>query len=212
MSLTPLKSAENCFLRSRRLLALANVSPAPVPKFPANDLRRASLVMAVAGLDTYLHARVLRSAARLRKASQFPSAWRAFDIPLIELAKGARATVVARAAGKDSRPWVHLLNALQERILKDPFQSPKQVELAVSLCGKNKIWQKVAPIMASTPEVIKKRLGEIAHRRNQIVHEGDLTRRVRPQKLKWNKMRTAWCQSQTDWLESLVRALDQALA
>jgi hypothetical protein len=207
MALTPLQAAEDCFKRARRLLTL---SAADLPKGTLAakvDLRRLALVMAVAGLDTFLHAMVLKRASKLR-GKQLPGSWTKLDVPISDLAALAQAVVEARQVGRDSRPWVHVSNALHRRILRDGYQSAEGVAYAASLCGAKKVWKSLEQPLALKAEEIMRRLDSIVFRRNRIVHEGDLKRRVRPHKLRRNKLSFRLCVQSIDWLEALVRELD----
>lgn len=207
MAFAPIDAAKSCVRRAKRMLLTVEAS---LPDTRVrNDLRRMALVMAVAGLDAYLHARVLRQSSNWHSSSALPAAWQKLDIPIQELAQMARATVRSRNEGRMSRPWTQVRNALQRRILKMPFQSPDQVAVALSLCGIKKAWQKVASGMGVSAKDCRRRLDGVVLRRNQIVHEGDFARLVRPRSLRLNRVSSRSFSSDVDWLEKLISAIDQ---
>ena len=54
------------------------------------------------------------------------------------------------------------------------FQQPDKVADAIRLFSEVKLWQEVAPKMASTEQAVKDQLRLIVDRRNKIAHEADL--------------------------------------
>lgn len=56
---------------------------------------------------------------------------------------------------------------------KDSYQSPSNVEKALSLIDLNNVWLKVSSDMNMNPTDIKKNLALIVNRRNKISHEAD---------------------------------------
>ena len=155
---------------------------------------------------------VLKKAGFLR-SGQIPRSWMKLDVPMDELATLARSVVRARQSGTQSRPWVQVGNALQRRILRQPFQSSEQVSRAVSFCGRKKVWDLAAQRgLGETPKGVQQELDAIVMRRNQIVHEGDIKRRLKPHKLKFNRVAAATFRKWVQWIENLVDALDSELA
>lgn len=168
-----------------------------------------ALVMGVAALDTYMHAVVRTSLPNSHGA--LPKAIARLDLSFSELAQLADNTVAAQRANRTSRPWVQVKNALHRKLLKVTFQSYDDVGGAMAMAGVKKGWTKVAGQMACTADDIKTRLGRIVHRRNQIVHEGDLRRLVRPRQVEHNDIDGAEVQADLDWLEQLIGAIDAIL-
>lgn len=207
MVLTPKQAADDCMARARELLkhsSLAGMTP-----LLAADLRRVALVMGLASVDTYMHMVVLRQASQKRWT---PSASLSnLKINFGDLATLANGVVIARSAGTKSRPWVAVKNALHRHLLRIPLQSAKAVGDAMAMGGLDKGWTKVSAHLGTKPEDVMSRLDRIHHRRNQIVHEGDLRRLVRPQKVDRNVCSEVDVQADLDWIDSLLDALAKEL-
>ena len=73
-----------------------------------------------------------------------------------------------------------------------------------------KISAEIAPPQAG--QDIQDQLNRIVHRRNQVVHEGDLQRQSRPQQVKREMTDGTAIQADLDWLRTLVSAIDKVLA
>ncbi|WP_198391681.1 HEPN domain-containing protein [Burkholderia ubonensis] len=210
MPFHPITAANACIRRSRRLLTLAQ-HPLPDGQVK-NDLRRSALVMAVTAVDSYMHWLVYRRISEVRKEGDLPKSLAKLDLPFTEMAALADATVRGRKIGKDTRPWVQVKNVMQKRLLKETFQSYEQVAIAFSWAGIEKPWSRVAAKLIIQADDIKSRLNSLVHRRNQIVHEGDIARSSRPQTLKYNAVAHAEVVADVDWIESLIAAIEQVVA
>jgi hypothetical protein len=204
MALTPLEAAESCIRRGRRFIELANqrLKDSKVK----NDLRRMAIVMAAAAVDTLMHARILGSLGAMN-GSDPSKALRRLEVPFGDLIDVADETVRARREGRRSRPRVQAKNILHARLSRESYQSSRRVEEGLGLLGIQKGWTKISGAMKEPAQDIKRRLDQIVHRRNQIVHEGDLRRLVRPRKLSFNKIEKGTISGDLDWVESLVTAL-----
>jgi RiboL-PSP-HEPN len=203
MAFGPYDAAKACIRRSRRLIALSqeDLTDPKVKK----DLRRAAVVMAIAGIDSYMHWLVYHRISKIRVKGDLPKSLAALDLPFTEIAAMAESTVRARAT---IRPWVHVKRAMQKRLFKETFQSYDQVGQALSWSGVEKPWKTVAGEMGETAPSIKSRLDSLVHRRNQIVHEGDILRAVRPRNLKYNDIEHDQVVCDVDWLERLLKAIE----
>ncbi len=210
MPFQPITAANACIRRSRRLLALAN-GKLPDTKVK-NDLRRSALVMVVAAVDSYMHWLVYRRLSEVRKEGDLPKSFAKLDIPFTDIAALADAVITRRQKKKDIRPWVQVKNAMQKRLLRETFQSYEQVGTAFSLAGIEKAWSRVADKFGTQATAIKLRLNHLVHRRNQMVHEGDIMRASRPQKLKYNEVEHAVIVADVDWTEQLIAAIEQVVA
>ena len=58
---------------------------------------------------------------------------------------------------------------------------------------------------------IKKWLNALVHRRNQIVHEGDLKRASRSRRLQFNDVDHTRIEEDVDWVESLIDTIDEVV-
>jgi hypothetical protein len=164
--------------------------------------------MAVAAIDSYMHAIVLRRVSAVRGEGELPKVLRRLDVHFEELAALADASIEARRVKKDARPWVQVKNVLQRRLLQMTFQSCEQVKTALALAGIEKGWTKVAKELQQHPDTIKATLDALVHRRNQIVHEGDVKRASRPRKIRFNEIPSASAKADVDWAESFLAAIE----
>ncbi|WP_369929891.1 HEPN domain-containing protein [Xanthomonas sp. NCPPB 2632] len=209
MPFHPINASTACIRRSRRLLDLAE-HDIPDSKVK-NDLRRSALVMAVTAIDSHMHWLVYRRISDVRREGDLPKALAKLDLPFTEVASLADAIVQGRKIGKDTRPWVKVKNAMQKRLLKETFQSFEQVAGAFSWAGIEKPWSRVAEKLNTSTDDIKSRLNSLVHRRNQIVHEGDIARASRPRSLKYNDINHAMVTDHVTWVESLIGAIEQVV-
>lgn len=212
MPLTPGQAARRCLQRAQYMLdaALKKVvgENAIRPTVTRNDLRRMALVMGVTAIDTYMHLAVLRKIGEVRMRDLLPKPLGQLDMPFDELASLADAAIGNQRAETRGRPWVQVKNALYKRLLKETFQSSGQVARAMSMAGITEIWRKLSNELGESAESIRSRLDGIVHRRNQIVHEGDYPRNVRPRRITYNPISPRDVRQDLEWLTSLIAALD----
>lgn len=202
MPLMPKEAADNTLARARGLLSYSQEYE--LPEGVADDLVRTALVMGVAALDTYLHAAVLRSVRAWKPTASVARLELRFD-ELCDLVEGA---VEGRSDDPNSRPWVLVKDALQERLLKMTFQSSRSVESALSMCGVNKGWNKIAAERGIGAPALKRRLDQLVHRRNRIVHESDQQRSSRPREVRLEAVDPGRVKRDLNWLERLLEAVD----
>jgi hypothetical protein len=89
-------------------------------------------------------------------------------------------SVEARKRSKADRPTARARNVLNEKLLTMTFQNARQVVEALTMIGLSKPWSRIAAAMPNdtTPTEVQRKLNSISHRRNKIVHEGDLRRQA----------------------------------
>jgi hypothetical protein len=151
-------------------------------------MRRLSVVMAVAALDTYMHRLIVE---RAYKHEELPKGLARLDVGFEDLLGQADATAVAaRADPHKPRPRVGVKKLLRDRLLRETFQSYEAVARALSMAGRPRAWPAIGGKMVPPlqPKEIKERLNEIVMRRHQIVHEGDYERLEKPRKPRRNGM------------------------
>lgn len=209
MPFEPLDAAKSCIRRSRRFLALAN-GELPDAQIK-NDLRRTAVVMSVAAIDAYMHWLIHRRVTEVHREGDLPKSLARFDIAFDDLACLADAAIEAQRKKRKIRPWVQVKNALQKRLLKETFQSYEQVGMGFSLAGIEKGWSRVAGKLHENSEGIRTRLNRLVHRRNQIVHEGDIARASRPQKIKYNAIDHASTEAEINWVKALITAIEEVV-
>lgn len=189
------------------LRAGATLKPPDFSRDSVDDLLRASLVFGVSALDRYVHERVVK---RIVKALRRPKGRNQQDLgmPVATLAM-ANAALEARRKNKPFRPANAVRIALQEALHKRPFQSWREVEYAFSLIGVNNLEARLrAPFGVASLAHIQAQLNSIAHRRNRIVHEGDLVRHARGGKVRRRELDTNTVRVALDFLDTFVGNLE----
>ncbi len=182
----------------------AAASSAPVGV--REDMLRSALVMGVAAVDTLMHKIVFRAIEN--SAEALPRAiGEKLTVGISEVALFADVAKEVQRRGKTWRPWVHVKNLLHERLLKQTMQSPREIEDAMAMAGIKGGWSATALAMGEKPEAMRTILGKIVQRRNQIVHEGDYYRLVRPQTVRLRVIDATAVGLDLDWLGGLIAAL-----
>lgn len=210
MAFHPIDAGRACIRRARRFLALAE-GQLPDAKIK-RDLRRSAIVLGVTAVDSYMHWLVYRRISEVRREGDLPNVLAKLEVPFSELASLSDATIKARQEDRDIRPWVQVKNAVQRRLLKETFQSYEQVAQAFALAGIDKGWSRTAAALGVNANDIRARLNHLVHRRNQVVHEGDIKRASRPQNLQYNVVEHNEVTADIDWIEQLIEAIEQVVA
>ena len=65
-----------------------------------------------------------------------------------------------------------------------------------------------ALVPSEPPAAIKSHLNRLTHRRNLIVHEGDLTRLMRPRTIKRGDITNAQVVDELEWIRRFITAVD----
>ncbi|MEJ6489390.1 hypothetical protein PQI23_06620 [Leucobacter sp. USCH14] len=202
MSISPMQAATDVMDRADALLAHAGAVSDPLI---ADDIRRSAIALGVAALDTYLHWALADA-----PLEQMPSALEGLDVPFGDLVELSEAMVQNRDR---IRPKVRARGVLERVILKLTFQSSRGVEDAMLMLGVRKAFNKIAheivPSQSATD--IRDRLNRIVHHRNQVVHEGDLQRQSRPQRIRREPTDAAAIATDLVWLRALISAIDVVL-
>lgn len=210
MAFSPEAAAKACVAKSRRFLQLAS-QPLPVADI-GDDLCRSALFTAVAAIDTYMHWLVFRRLSEVRYRANLPRSLARVDIPFSAFATLADSAIAAQQNGENIRPWVQVKNALQAQLLSETFQSYEQVANAFAIAGIDKAWSKIATQLGTQPSDLKQRLNHLVHRRNQIVHEGDIMRMSRPRNIRFNDVDHSSIVTDVNWIEDLLDAMQAVVA
>lgn len=212
MPVEPKQIADTCFSRAKRQLYLSLQAGIATRLRARPDLRRLTLVLGVAALDAYMHALVLARLSYNRRHGKLPKSLLKLDISFSDLAHLADATLQARSSNVRSRPWVIVRYVLQRRLMRETFQSFDQVSRAMGLAGVERGWVLACTKLARPIDEVKTTLDRIVHRRNQIVHEGDVLRQDRPQRLRLNPVVLTSVRDDLFFLEHVVSAIDSVVA
>lgn len=202
-----LRGARPSVLRLQKTTGKLALRRSTVPQEVRADMRRLSVVMAVAALDTYMH-RLILERAYTHKA--LPKTLAQLDVSFeLLLAQADETRDSARAKPHNSRPRVGVKRQLQDRLLRETFQSYNAVSQALTMAGRPKAWAAIGKEMSPrrNSKEIRERLNSIVHRRNQIVHEGDYERLQKPQKAKLNRLTQNEARRDIDFISQIINAI-----
>jgi hypothetical protein len=203
MPFTPYDAATDSIARARAMLAHAPSAPPAL----RDDVRRMSVVMGIAALDTYMHRLIVH---RVYDHKTLPKGVANLTLNFSNALKQAdESAAAARAAPRNIRPRVALKRMLRDRLLRDSFQNFEAVGDALAMAGLTKPWSKIGGQMTPPQKSvqIRSRLNAIVRRRNQIAHEGDYERLDRPQNARTNPIAQAEASSNLDYLADLIDAI-----
>ncbi|MFP4473581.1 MAG: HEPN domain-containing protein [Candidatus Omnitrophota bacterium] len=147
-----------------------------------SELLRYSLVAAVSSLDKYIHDLILENFWKKLNSKDCPSKLKEMKLPL----QSTKSAIERIRKQQSSRPSNILKQKLQEQLHQRPLHDPKGVEFCANVLGVKKVWKRLEKYLKPrrTAEEIRSHLTRICKRRNQIVHEADLIRRIRHRKMK----------------------------
>jgi hypothetical protein len=176
------------------------------------DMRRLSIVMAVAALDTYMHRLILE---RAYEHANLPGALAKLEVRFDQLLASADdSAAAARKPRHNSRPRVAVKKQLRDRLLRETFQTYDDVSKALGMAGQGGKWELIGAGLDQpmTPAAVKARLNAITMRRNQIVHEGDYERKERPQTARQNEITYGDAKADIDFLAELINAIHDVVS
>lgn len=176
------------------------------------DQLRAALTFGVSALDRYVHERVVKGIVPALKKSPLTRQQEEFLIPVTTAIEISEQAVAALKSGENIRPANIVRKKVQELLHKRPFQSYKEIEYAFGLLGiKNLAQQLQTAYGTGDIKDIKKQIGHIAMRRNQIVHEGDLVVHERGGMIKWHNIDRRYVADSLDFLDIFVQHLESVV-
>jgi hypothetical protein len=204
MAFGPHDAATHALRRAENLLDAATTDG--IPPAVAGDMRRSSVVLAIAALDAYMHRLIVDQSDMW---DSLPAKLAGLEVRFDQLVDGAKASYnAARREPFKSRPGVHVKNVLRNQLLSKSFQSPQHIENALTMAGASGNWESIGTHMGMTKKQISDRLSPIVLRRNQIAHEGDYERKDRPRTPRLNSISDADARSDIQFLRSLVDAIN----
>lgn len=203
MTLSPLQAAQDVLDRAEALLAAADQVSVPLV---SEDMCRFALAQGVAALDTYIHWAIADVPFK-----QMPKALARLEVPFGDMVALSDAVLKKRAT---IRPGVRARHALERVILTKTFQSSRGVEEGMLLLGVRNAFEKISKEISPHQQSadLKATLNRIVMRRNQVVHEGDLQRKSRPQVVRRERVNADSIKADIVWLRTLIEAIDKVLA
>ena len=154
------------FERVRGLLHIGKaLSGQPMAGLDLTESFRASVVLAVSALDSYIHNLCIESIA-----SSY-----AGERPRTKAYRDVNIRLAMAEQGLDSPNNSWLIGELKALFARDTFQRPDDVAKALRFVDdRNSKWGRIGASLGLTAEEVKRKLGGIVDRRNMIVHEADL--------------------------------------
>lgn len=187
----------------------AGLNPNQFTRSCLDDQLRAALTFGVSALDRYVHERVVKGIVAALKKPNLNKEQREFVIPVSAAIKISAESVKAAKANKKLRPANIIRKQVQVLLHKKPFQSYREIEYAFRLLGVNNLaGQLQTAYGAGDLRAVKVQLANIAKRRNQIVHEGDLVVHERGGQVKWHDIKRKYVADSLDFLDKFVWHLD----
>lgn len=203
MTLSPLQAAQDVLDRAEALLDSADEVSAPLV---FEDMCRFALAQGVAALDTYVHWAIADVPFK-----QMPAALARLEVPFGDMVALSDAVLENRTR---IRPSVRARRVLERVILTKTFQSSRGIEEGMLLLGVRNAFAKISHEITPHQQSgeLKTRLDRIVLRRNQVVHEGDLQRKSRPQGISRERVNVDSIREDIAWLRTLIEAIDKVLA
>jgi hypothetical protein len=182
-----------------------------------SEILRAALVLAVSALDRYCHDMLIPKAMKMlkRKAEVWTKDFQKIALPLEDIKSAIMQAKkrMGRGGHIRTRPMIIVRAALQDCFHRNlTLQRPGDIAQAFSMVGIKSLWTECSRRMGIEPKEIERNLNRIITRRNQIVHEGDISRKQKPTTIKLNLVTENSIKKDIDWLCSLVDAIDKSSA
>lgn len=175
----------------------------------AADLLRASLTFGASALDRYVHERVVKGIVFALKEPNLNQSQSQLSLPAFEAVRICERARKARASGDPVRLANDVRIVVQEHLHKRPFQSWSEIVKAFELIGVTSLAGKLQSAYGlGDIGPIQKQLGEIAKRRNWIVHEGDLVRHQRGGSCRCHSLTPKFVHESLTFLDELVTHLE----
>jgi hypothetical protein len=145
----------------------ANISVADFSTQRLSNLLRASLALAVSALDAYFHAKIVDNVSRsIKPDREIASALKKVSLNVEEYF----------TACQSRKKKVPVRRAVERTLSYKALQQPPQISEALAIIKVKSFWGNTAKRMGMKAEDVRKELNSIVVRRNQIVHEGDISR------------------------------------
>lgn len=203
MAVSPLQAALDVLDRAEALLTLdPGTEGVTLVQY---DVRRQSLAMGVAALDTWMH-----WAIRRVELNALSGRLGRLEVPFSALVEMGQKSVAARVAGRRDKPATRARNVLNEKLLTMTFQNARQWDMGFQMLGVNNGLTRAAGAMTPplTRATVESRLNGLGHRRNCVVHEGDLARQMRPRRVARSPLLRPQVEDDLMWIRGFLMAAD----
>jgi len=174
-----------------------------------SEILRSSIVAGISSLDKYMHDIVVEKCWKLLNGPEknIPKSLAALKVPVLATKKALDSM---RGDG-NSRPGSQIKLAIQEMLHREfTFQNVSGIEQGAKMLGIKNFWQEVADKMPNSPSKgdIQKQLTKVARRRNKIVHEADIVRKISAKNITQNEISHKEASDMVNWIKDFVYAMD----
>lgn len=208
MSTKSYKSFERTLERASALLDAQKIVTQQKGRPPwfLSDILRASLVMIMAALDSYIHD-VIQERVYVYL---FQSKGKNLQKKLLDVLREAIPYERIFEVWFADRPKVHIATAIRKRNAERTFMKPDKIEEALKMVGINDVWKIAANKFKRRRDGIKTLFGKYAERRDKIAHEGDAFRVTRA-KGKLRSIRRPYVEDCLSNVGRLVKIIEENL-
>jgi hypothetical protein len=184
---------------------------------------RACVVLSVGAVDMYFHEKLSENVVPAAKRpigehtgsgappkKIMPKRLRSFQIPLLE-ARRAVEHAQRRGAGKKTRPFNLIRDAIDTELYRRPIQTVDDIALHLSLIGVEDFWGKVARRLSVSKDRLTAGWATVVRRRNQIAHQADMPKGKRRGKHKLNLIGRKYAETTMKLCQRVVTAANEEI-
>jgi hypothetical protein len=177
-----------------------------------SELLRSSIVAGVSALDRYMHDIIVHHCISIlsRKEEDIPMDMKKMQVSLLSVKRALH----KKGGDSSSRPGFIIKKAIQDQLHREyTFQKPDDIVAATKMLGIKDYWGCVAKEMgdSESAKTIQDKLKEICLRRNQIVHEADLVRKIKGKQCTLQEISKKTALEWIEWLNRFVIATDKVI-
>ena len=112
---------------------------------------------------------------------------------------------------KNARPGSQIKLAIQNKLHKSTYQGSSGIDNCVKLMGVSNFWQQTCKGLqeSAKPEDAQEQINKIVQRRNAIVHEADLPRRISAQTIKCNEIKYKDAKNYVKFIRDFVTSANE---
>ena len=174
------------------------------------EILRSSIVASISALDKYMHDIVVEKCWQLLNGPEknVPKELANLKVPVLTTKKAMDKI----RANTSARPGSQIKVQIQEMLHREfTFQNVAGVEKGAKILGVKDFWGKVAKEMPGKPKKgdVQKQLMKVASRRNKIVHEADVVRKISAKNITQNKIDKKETDELVNWVKDFVYAMDK---
>ncbi len=180
-----------------------------------SDFLRAAHVNIVASLDRYVHEVVLQRIIQTlgKSPRNLPGSLKKLCVPILAVREAVKHAGIRKGKGGKirARPMTVVKKGVAEVLYQHTYQTPEEISDALAMVGIKELWKQCGATMGKTPEEVRRTLNQIVRRRNRIVHEGDIVRKLRGGRVQLHETVEGEIQQTVRFVSDLVKAIDKSL-